>query len=115
MPTQIIKNMAPATILPLAEQVNYMAGQIVSKTLTQNPAMNMTLFAFAKGEEISSHQSSGDAMVVCLDGEGKITIGDKEFKLTQGQTIVMPAKVAHAVFAAENFKMLLVVVFPPAL
>ncbi len=112
MTTQIIKNMAPATVLPLAEQVSYLDGQIVSKTLTQNSAMNMTIFAFAKGEEISSHQSSGDAMVVCLEGQGKITVGDKEFKLVQGESIVMPAKVPHAVFAAENFKMLLIVVFP---
>ena len=72
---------------------------------------NITLFLFWKGEEISSHSSNGDAFVICLDGVGKITIDDKEFILNKGQSIIMPVKHPHAVFANENFKMLLVVIF----
>lgn len=52
-------------------------------------------------------------MVIGLDGTGKITIGGEEFTLDAGETVIMPAKVPHAVFAQERFKMLLVVVFPP--
>lgn len=107
----MIKNMDKATVLTLKEEVNYQEGQVVSKTLAQNEHVSITLFAFDKDEEISSHESSGDAFVTCLDGTGKITIDEKEYILTQGQSIVMPAKHPHAVFAQEQFKMLLVVVF----
>lgn len=72
---------------------------------------NITPFSFWKGEEISSHSSDGDAFVTCLDGVGKITIDDKEFVLNKGQSIIMPAKHPHVVFAKENFEMLLVVIF----
>lgn len=41
---------------------------MVSKTLVQNDAVSMTLFAFDEGEEITSHSSAGDAMVTVLDG-----------------------------------------------
>lgn len=107
-----IKNLDFASVLPLADQVGYQTGQIVSKTLAQNKAISLTLFAFDKGEEISSHESNGDAMVVALDGTGKITIDGKDFILHAGETIVMPSKKPHAVFATEQFKMFLIVVFP---
>ncbi len=32
--------------------------------------MSITLFAFDKDEEISTHESDGDAFVTCLDGVG---------------------------------------------
>ena len=60
------KNINKAEILSLKEQVEYQTGQVVSKTLAQNSALSVTLFAFDKGEEISTHESGGDAMVTCL-------------------------------------------------
>jgi quercetin dioxygenase-like cupin family protein len=108
----IMKNISKGEVLELAGQVEYLDGQIASKTLVQNKHHNLTLFAFDKGEEISSHESGGDAMVVALDGEGKITISGKEHKLMAGQTIIMPAKEPHVVYAQERFKMMLLVLFP---
>ncbi len=103
--------MDKATILTLKDEVSYQKGQVVSKTLAQNEHVSITLFAFDKDEEISTHESGGDAFVTCLDGTGKITIDGEEYILSQGQSIVMPAKHPHAVYGQEQFKMLLVVVF----
>lgn len=106
-----MKNIDKAEVMALKEQVAYQAGQVVSKTLAQNEHMSMTLFSFDKNEEISTHESKGDAFVTCLDGKGKITVDGKEYFLEEGQSIVMPAGHPHAVFGEEQFKMLLVVVF----
>ena len=105
------KNIEKSTVLTLKEQVAYQPGQVVSKTLAQNDALSVTLFAFDKGEEISTHESGGDAMVTCLDGVGKITVDGVEHILHEGESIVMPARHPHAVYGQEQFKMLLVVVF----
>lgn len=107
----MFKNIRKSEILRLKDEVSYQEGQIVSKTLVQNSHVSMTLFAFEKGEEISAHESSGDAMVTVLEGTGKFTIGDKEYLLQEGETIVMPARVPHAVYGQERFKWLLTVVF----
>ena len=107
-----IKNIEHEKVMPLAEQVQIMSGQVVSKTLAQNRAVSVTVFAFDKGEEISTHDSTGDAMVTVLEGVGKFTVDGKEHIVKAGETLVMPAKKPHAVFAEEAFKMLLVVVFP---
>ena len=101
-----IKNIDKAEILVLKEQVAYQSNQVVSRTLAQNNALSVTLFSFDKGEEISSHESSGDAFVICLDGVGEITIDDKKYELHEGESIVMPAKHPHAVLGKEQFKML---------
>ena len=106
-----IKNMEQAAVLTLKEQVAYQSGQVVSKTLAQNDALSVTLFSFDKGEEISTHESGGDAFVTCLDGVGRITIDGVRYELHEGESIVMPARHPHAVFGQEQFKMLLVVVF----
>lgn len=107
-----IKNIAHDTVLPLAREITVQPGQIVSKTLAQNDAVSVTLFAFSKGEEISTHSSSGDAMVQVLEGSGRFTVGDKAHICRSGDVLVMPAAVPHAVYAPEDFKWLLTVVFP---
>ena len=107
----ILKNIAQSEVLKLKDCVQYAEGQVVSKTLIQNDGVGITIFAFAKGEGISTHESKGDAMVTALDGTGKITISGKDFILNAGESIVMPANQPHAVYGEENFKMLLVVTF----
>ena len=106
-----MKNISKAEVLTLRDQVAYQSGQVVSRTLAQNEHVSVTLFSFDKGEEISTHESGGDAFVTCLDGVGRITIDGVNYELREGDSIVMPARHPHAVFGQEQFKMLLVVVF----
>ena len=106
-----MQNISKAEVLTLRDQVAYQSGQVVSRTLAQNQHVSVTLFSFDKGEEISTHESGGDAMVTCLDGVGRITIDGVEHILHEGESIVMPARHPHAVYGQEQFKMLLVVIF----
>lgn len=111
MENTFIKNIQHEAVLSLGAQVQLLEGQVVSKTLVQNEAVSITVFAFDKGEEISTHDSSGDAMVTILEGTGVFTVGGKEHTVTKDETLIMPAKIPHAVFAKEAMKMILVVVF----
>ena len=106
-----IKNITHEKVQTLTSLVNAEDGQIVSKTLAQNAHVSITLFAFSEGEEISTHDSDGDAMVLVLDGVGRFTVDGKDYQLSIGETLVMPAGKPHAVYAQESFKMLLTVVF----
>ena len=46
-----LKNFSHSEVLVLKEHVAYQNGQVVSKTLAQNDAVSVTLFAFEKGGE----------------------------------------------------------------
>ena len=109
---KFIKNIDHETVVKLADLVSIQPGQVVSKTLAQNKAVSVTLFAFDKGEEISTHDSTGDAMVTVLEGVGRFTVGGKPHIVKAGETLVMPATVPHAVYGEEAFKWMLTVVFP---
>lgn len=106
-----IKNIDLAKVITMDTLVDYQEGRVVSRTLAQSKTHSVTLFAFDKGEEISAHSASGDAMIYILDGSAEITIGTEKFNVSSGETIVMPAGIPHAVSAVDKFKMLLIVIF----
>lgn len=112
MSAQYLKNIDFEKVLGLTDLVEFQQGQVVSRTLVQNKSVGITLFSFDKGEQISTHASTGDALVNVLAGKARITIGGKDYILSEGESIVMPNNVPHAVYAEEQFKMLLTVVFP---
>ena len=87
---KLIKNVEHSVPFVLADLVEYQKGKVASLTLAQKPGVGVTLFAFDKGEEISTHESGGDAMVIALDGKGEVTIDGQSYILNGGDTIVMP-------------------------
>lgn len=78
---QYIKNFPVEQVVKLAEQITVRPGEMVSKTLAQNDAVSVTLFAFDKGEEISTHESEGDAFVTVLEGVGEYMVGGRKHEV----------------------------------
>ena len=104
----VLRNeLPPAQALRLGEQVGYVDGSIVSRTLAKAPGGSLTLFAFDAGQELSEHTAPFDAFVQVLDGAVELTIGGARVAARAGETVLMPAGVPHAVRATERFKMLL--------
>jgi len=93
--------------ITLKEHIEYSHGSVVSKTLKENKAGTITLFAFDAGQGLSEHSAPFDAVVQVIDGEGLFIIGGEDHNLKAGQMIIMPANVPHAVRAVKRFKMLL--------
>jgi len=91
----------------LAKLASYGEGAIVSRTLVENKAGTITLFAFDAGQGLSEHSAPFDAFVNVLEGEAEFVIGGKAVKTGAGQVVIMPANVPHAVKATRRFKMLL--------
>ena len=92
------------------KEVEYNAGGIVSKNVLKRPTGNLSLFAFDKGESLSTHTAPFDATVQVLEGKARIVIGGEGHDLVAGETIIMPASIPHSVEATERFKMLLTMI-----
>lgn len=97
-------------IIELENITNYQDGAIVSKMVIAKKTGTVTHFSFAKGEGLSEHTAPFDAMVYIVDGSAKIVISGEEFLLNRGETIIMPANEPHALYAEENFKMILIMI-----
>lgn len=97
-------------IFAFAKKVNYSSDGIVSKKIIQKPVGNITLFAFDKGQELSEHLAPFDALIQILEGNAQIIIDKKPYEVAQGNSIIMPANIPHAVKATSSFKMLLTMI-----
>jgi len=94
----------------LADEIEYSPGAVVSRTLVDKRAGTITLFAFDAGEGLSEHTAPFDAVVQVLAGKAELTIGGHRVSPAAGETVIMPAKVPHAVKAVRRFKMLLTMI-----
>jgi len=109
MPDQTRENLS-GRILPMASLIAYQPGAVVSRMLVYKSAGTITLFAFDAGEGLSEHTAPYDAVAMGLVGEAKITIAGEEYVLGEGEMIVMPAHIPHAVEARTQFKMVLTMI-----
>ena len=90
--------------------IEYTSGGVISKQIIKNKAGNVTLFSFDKGQGLTEHSASYDALVQVIDGEVEIKIDGNPFQLKQGDSIIMPANIPHALHATESFKMILTMI-----
>lgn len=102
-------NLSQAEAHDLVQLADYADGAIVSRTLAENASGTITLFAFDAGQNLSEHTTPFDAFVQILDGKAELIIGGKTVEASNGQIVLMPANVPHAVKAPVRFKMLLTI------
>lgn len=102
------RKLPAAEAVEVAKLVEYVDGSIVSRTIAENEAGTLTLFAFDSGQGLSEHSTPYDAIVQIIDGEAELTIGGEMVRAAAGQLVIMPANVPHSVNAAQRFKMLLI-------
>ena len=102
--------LSPAIAVEPLNALDYAPDAIVSRALVSGKSGSVTLFAFDRGQQLSEHTAPFDALVLVLDGEAQVTIGEKVVRARAGQMVLMPAGVPHAVKAPERFKMLLTMI-----
>jgi len=94
----------------LKNLIQYAEDSIVSKTVIDKKVGSITLFAFDQSQKLSEHISPYDAVVQIVEGKAGITIDNESLELTEGEIIIMPANVPHAVAAESKFRMLLIMI-----
>jgi quercetin dioxygenase-like cupin family protein len=99
-----------SNVFKFQEKVEYSTEGIVSKIVISRPVGNVTLFAFDKGQKLSTHSAPFDAMVQVIEGKAEIVINEQPFNMEAGDTIIMPAGIPHGVIATEKFKMVLTMI-----
>ncbi|ARU45702.1 cupin domain-containing protein [Corynebacterium silvaticum] len=91
----------------LAEQIEYAENSTVSKTLMRAEGVNVVLFSFDAGEELSEHTAAMPVIVQTLEGELEITGDNKTVILKPGGLVHFTTRLPHAVKALTKAKMVL--------
>jgi len=97
-------------IFTIKDTIEYQDNSVVSIELIKKDTGTVTLFAFDEDEGLSEHSAPFDAMVQVLDGTLELRIDKKEYILNEGDMIVMPANIPHALHAKTKFKMILTMI-----
>lgn len=97
----------PGEVFNLGSLIAYGEDAVVSRTLVNNDAGTVTLFAFDEGQGLSEHTAPFDALVNVVEGESEIIINGKANRVHEGELILMPADIPHALRAVKRFKMIL--------
>lgn len=102
--------MEKSAVQNLKQLLQYQENAIVSKMLVKRPTGSVTLFAFDGSEGLSEHTAPFDALVVGVEGRAEIPIDGVKHVVAEGESLLLPANIPHAVHPLGNFKMLLVMI-----
>ena len=97
-------------VLSLKDLVAYQDGTVASRMIVSRKAGNITLFSFDENEGLSEHTAPYDAVVTILDGECEVWIAGQTLQMKEGETVIFPAGVPHALSAITRFKMSLTMI-----
>jgi quercetin dioxygenase-like cupin family protein len=81
---------------------------ILSRVLYKDEKVNVTLFGFAPGEELSAHSAPTPAVLYFLEGQAELQLGTDKVKAEVGSFVYMPPMLSHGVSARTGLRMLLV-------
>jgi quercetin dioxygenase-like cupin family protein len=94
-------------IIDPTREVAIQAGAVVSKVVHRGDGMNVTVFGFDAGEELTEHQAARAAVVQVLPGRLRFTVDGEELDLGPGSWLYMTPGTPHSLVAAEGSVMLL--------
>jgi quercetin dioxygenase-like cupin family protein len=91
----------------LAAQIEVPKDGILSRILYKDEQVNVTLFGFDTGQELSEHTAGSPAIIHILQGEARLTIAGAEHESGPGAWIHLPARTPHSLVAKTPVVMLL--------
>ncbi|HET9494297.1 MAG TPA: cupin domain-containing protein [Chloroflexia bacterium] len=94
----------------LVEELQIPKDGILSRILLKNEHVNVTVFGFDAGQELTEHTAATPAIVQIVRGEATLTIGTDKKEVGPGAWLYMPARMPHGVSAKTPVIMLLVLV-----
>ena len=92
----------------LQQEFTLLEKGILSRVLYKDEKVNVTLFGFAAGEELSAHSAPTPAVLYFLEGEAELQLGTDKMKAEAGSFVYMPPMLSHGVSSRTGLRMLLV-------
>ncbi|MDI9633627.1 MAG: cupin domain-containing protein [Methanolinea sp.] len=97
-------------VFVLKDLVDYQEGTVASRMIVDRDAGSITVFSFDEDEGLSEHTAPYDAVVTILEGECEVWVAGTTHRMREGETIIFPANVPHALSAVTRFKMVLTMI-----
>lgn len=101
----------PATYLAeAASLVDVAPDSTVSRTVLKGDGVNIVLFAFDAGQELSEHTAAMPVLLQVLDGALEVTAAGRTEAMTPGDILYLPTREPHSVLATAPSRLMLTMV-----
>jgi quercetin dioxygenase-like cupin family protein len=100
-------NVSATMFRDLVAEAPVPARGILSQTLSNENGIELVLFAFAPGEQLSEHTSARPAIIHILAGEADLAVGTDAHRAIPGTWLRMAADTRHSVLARTALVMAL--------
>lgn len=95
-------------LLDLAQEAEPPEDGILSRTVFQDEQIKAIVFGFGPGQELSEHTAAKPAMLLFIQGQASIGLGEDSRDAIPGTWVHMPAGLRHSIKANTPVVMLLV-------
>ncbi len=102
--------MSHIAIADAAAAVTIQPGAVVSKVVHRDENLNVTVFGFDAGEELTEHRASRAAVVQVLTGRLRLVADGESLDAGPGFWLLMDPGTPHSLVATEPTVMLLTLV-----
>ena len=93
-----------ASLVPIAED------STVSRTILKGEGVNVVLFSFDTGQELSEHTAAMPVILQTLTGSLEVTADGRTVTLLPGDVLHLRTRVPHSVLANEPSELLLTMI-----
>lgn len=104
--------MAHTSIEDVAAVVVIQPGAVVSKVIHHDDGLNVTVFGFDAGQELTEHRAARAAVVQVITGRLQFTVDGQVLDAVPGVWLHMTPETPHALVATEPTIMLLTLLRP---
>jgi len=104
--------MTHTAIQDVVADVDIASGAVVSKVIHRDESLNVTVFGFDAGQELTEHRVARAAVVQVIAGRLRFTADGEEFDAGPGFWLHMGPDTAHSLVASEPTIMVLTLLRP---
>lgn len=101
-----LRNLSETKAENLNSIVEIKPHQVVSMALSKNENANVTLLAFADGEDLSEEVYPQDTLYFVIEGSMTVVSKEDSIPVSAGQVIKVPAGKPHRLSAQKSFKIM---------
>ena len=104
--------MTHKAIQDIAAEVEIQSGAVVSKVIHRDDQLNVTVFGFDAGQELTEHRAARAAVVQVVSGRLRFTADGEELDAGPGFWLHMASETPHSLVAVEPTIMVLTLLRP---
>ena len=108
-----LEHVGPCEVVNLATFAEQ-AQEKAANALVKHDAFEAILMRLSPGKKIPPHQVKGPIIVQCLEGEVNFPVEGEEHMMRTGDWMYVPGGTPHAVEAAEQSRLLVIILFQAA-